>query len=90
VIQEKRLVVSESHIKEEYGIFFRDGCIFAYDVFRPETFDQQILAQWKCHVLAYAEMLFRWQLLNKRLELLKSAKITTFHVNNRDAVFGTK
>ncbi|OAX43953.1 hypothetical protein K503DRAFT_730449 [Rhizopogon vinicolor AM-OR11-026] len=53
----------------------------------PTTFDQQILAQYKCHVLAYAEMLFRWQLLNKRLELLKSAKITTFHANNRDAVF---
>ncbi|KAG1808625.1 uncharacterized protein BJ212DRAFT_1382131 [Suillus subaureus] len=54
---------------------------------KPAAYDQQILAQYKCHVLAYAEMLFRWQLLNKRLELLKSAKITTFHANNREAIF---
>ncbi|KAG0709286.1 hypothetical protein DFH29DRAFT_887529 [Suillus ampliporus] len=54
---------------------------------KPAAYDQQTLAQYKCHVLAYAEMLFRWQLLNKRLELLKSAKITTFHVNNREAIF---
>lgn len=54
---------------------------------KPAAYDQQILAQYKCHVLAYAEMLFRWQLLNKRLELLKSAKITTFHANKRKAIF---
>ncbi|KAG2364093.1 hypothetical protein BDR07DRAFT_1355525 [Suillus spraguei] len=54
---------------------------------KPAAYDQQILAQYKCHVLAYAEMLFRWQLLNKRLELLKSAKLTTFHANNREANF---
>lgn len=54
---------------------------------KPVAYDQQILAQYKCHVLAYAEMLFRWQLLNKRLELLKSAKITIFHANNREATF---
>jgi hypothetical protein len=54
---------------------------------KPAAYDEQILSQYKCHVLAYAEMLFRWQLLNKRLELLKSAKITTSHVNNREAIF---
>ncbi|KAG1770755.1 hypothetical protein EDD22DRAFT_865833 [Suillus occidentalis] len=54
---------------------------------KPAVYDQQILAQYKCHVLAYAEMLFRWQLLNKRLELLKSAKITTFHANSRETIF---
>ncbi|KAG2145097.1 hypothetical protein DEU56DRAFT_978948 [Suillus clintonianus] len=54
---------------------------------KPAAYDQQILSQFKCHVLAYAEMLFRWELLNKRLELLKSAKITTLHSNNREAIF---
>ena len=90
-VQEKRLIVDEKYIKEECGVFF-----FVYwahphlpCVFRPAMFDQQILAQYKCHVLAYAEMLFRWQLLNKRLELLKSAKMTTY-ANNREAVFGTQ
>lgn len=71
VIHEKRLVIQEEEPTEE----------------KPAVYDQQILAQYKCHVLAYAEMLFRWQLLNKRLELLKSAKITTFHVNSREAIF---
>ncbi|KAH7922738.1 hypothetical protein BV22DRAFT_1094123 [Leucogyrophana mollusca] len=45
---------------------------------RPGILDSHLLNQFACHVLAYAEMLFKWQLLNKRLELLNAVKISTF------------
>jgi hypothetical protein len=90
VIHEKRLVIQEEPIEEKCGIFFVQWTDLHFSRYRPAVYDQQILAQYKCHVLAYAEMLFRWQLLNKRLELLKSAKITSFHANSREAIFGTQ
>ena len=35
-------------------------------------FDPQLLEQFKLNIYAYAELLFRWQLFHKRLELLKA------------------
>ena len=35
-------------------------------------FDPQLMEQFKLNVYAYAELLFRWQLFHKRLELLKA------------------
>lgn len=38
----------------------------------------ELLSQLACHILAYADMLFSWQLLNKRLELLNTVKTSSF------------
>lgn len=35
-------------------------------------------AQFVCHILFYAETLFRWQLIHKRLELLNVIKSSPF------------
>lgn len=35
-------------------------------------FDPQLVEQFKLNIYVYAELLFRWQLLHKRLELLKA------------------
>ncbi|KAH7909417.1 hypothetical protein BJ138DRAFT_232760 [Hygrophoropsis aurantiaca] len=45
---------------------------------RSEFGNPQFLNQLACHVLAYSEMLFRWQLLKKRLELLNTIKLSAF------------
>ena len=35
-------------------------------------FDPQLMEQFKLNIYVYAELLFRWQLFHKRLELLKA------------------
>ncbi|KIJ64123.1 hypothetical protein HYDPIDRAFT_112664 [Hydnomerulius pinastri MD-312] len=64
IIQEKKLII----IEEE-----SDG----KEAARPKLEAGQ-LAQFACHILAYADVLFSWQLLNKRLELLNAVKTSTF------------
>lgn len=45
----------------------------------PRTrLDPELLSQLACHILVYADMLFSWQLLNKRLELLNTVKTSSF------------
>jgi hypothetical protein len=39
---------------------------------RQRQINEALESQYLCHVLVYSEMLLRWQLLHKRLELLKS------------------
>lgn len=57
VITEKRLVFKEESVIKSDN----------QDLFNPN-----LIRQFYAHVEAYAELLFRWQLLEKRLELLKS------------------
>ncbi|KAG5653422.1 hypothetical protein H0H81_000533 [Sphagnurus paluster] len=40
----------------------------------PEGFSDALLEQFRAHVHVYADLLVRWQLYHKRLELLKSVK----------------
>ena len=40
--------------------------------------DPELLSQLACHILVYADMLFSWELLNKRLELLGAVKTSSF------------
>ena len=42
------------------------------DSWISEPFTREQILQFHAHIQAYAEILFRWQLLEKRLELLKS------------------
>lgn len=42
------------------------------------SLDSELLSQLACHILAYADVLFNWQLLNKRLELLNTVKTSSF------------
>lgn len=41
------------------------------------SLEPELLSQLVCHILAYADMLFGWQLLNKRLELLNTVKTSS-------------
>ncbi|EGN97137.1 hypothetical protein SERLA73DRAFT_57400 [Serpula lacrymans var. lacrymans S7.3] len=59
-------------IPEKKRIVFNENVTEAVHNSRPLSFSPQLLDQFACHVLAYAEILFAWQLLHKRLELLKS------------------
>lgn len=50
-------------------------------------FEPQLMKQFVGHILVYADMLFRWQLFHKRVELLKSVnqevqKIASPHVSS--------
>lgn len=45
----------------------------------PPVFTPQLIEQLKLNVYHYAELLFRWQIYHKRLELLKA-------VNRRDGM----
>lgn len=38
-------------------------------------FDATMIHQFNCNVYAYCELLFRWQMYNKRLELLKAVTV---------------
>ncbi|KAG9311307.1 hypothetical protein JVU11DRAFT_8395 [Chiua virens] len=45
----------------------------------PQTrLEPELLSQLACHILVYADMLFSWQLLNKRIELLNTVKTSSF------------
>ncbi|KDR70095.1 hypothetical protein GALMADRAFT_76692 [Galerina marginata CBS 339.88] len=63
-IQEKRSVVFEPPIHEEIA---------------QPLFDMPLIEQFKLNVYAYAELLFKWQMFHKRLELLKA-------VSQRDVI----
>ncbi|KAH7890370.1 hypothetical protein F5I97DRAFT_1798915 [Phlebopus sp. FC_14] len=80
VIQEKRLfVIGEESNRNEttrYSFYFLAG--EALDVVRRSTLQSAQLVQFACHILAYADVLFRWQLLRKRLELLNAVRTSSF------------
>jgi len=62
--------------------------IFMSDIspdLRKRQIDESLESQYICHVLVYAEKLLRWQLLHKRLELLKSVaqEIQSVHKANK-------
>ncbi|KAF5339452.1 hypothetical protein D9611_009784 [Ephemerocybe angulata] len=58
--QEKRMVVFEPSVMEETP---------------PPLFAAAIITQMRRHVLVYAELLFRWELYIKRLEMLNSVQV---------------
>ncbi|KAF9244268.1 hypothetical protein BU15DRAFT_86169 [Melanogaster broomeanus] len=64
VIQEKKLIIME---KESEGVEAARSSL-----------DPGQLGQFACHILTYADVLFSWQLLNKRLELLKAVRTSSF------------
>ncbi|KIJ15733.1 hypothetical protein PAXINDRAFT_162821 [Paxillus involutus ATCC 200175] len=68
VIQEKNLIL----IEEEPERLEAARCVF-----RPNLEPGQ-LAQFACHILAYADVLFSWQLPKKRLELLTAVRTSSF------------
>ncbi|KAG8221615.1 hypothetical protein J3R82DRAFT_1892 [Butyriboletus roseoflavus] len=77
-IQEKKLIVLDDEPQQH-----AQGTRLA-----PE-----LLSQLACHILAYADMLFSWQLLNKRLELLNTVKTSSFirtPPQNLDMRFGAR
>lgn len=47
----------------------------------PPLFPPEVLSQFRRHVLVYAELLFRWELFHKRLELLKAVEKPGIPVN---------
>jgi len=55
--------------------------LFAHFIYKstPPIFSPQLIEQLKLNVYYYAELLFRWQMYHKRLELLKA-------VNRRDGM----
>ena len=59
------------------GIFFFSNCLPFKSA--PSLFTPQLIEQLKLNVYYYAELLFRWQMYHKRLELLKA-------VNRRDGM----
>ncbi|EAU93642.2 vacuolar membrane protein [Coprinopsis cinerea okayama7 len=59
IVQEKRRIVFETTIEPESP---------------PPTFSDSMIQQFHRHIYAYAELLFRWELYTKRLELLNSAR----------------
>lgn len=68
-----------------YMLFFSTECS------SRTSLDPQLLSQLACHILAYADVLFSWELLNKRLELLGAVKTSSFirtPPQNLDMKFG--
>lgn len=57
-----------------------------------QAFSPELIEQFVFHVQTYAEMLFRWKLFHKRLELLKSVNrnITSRDGDGRHAIGNTK
>ncbi|KAG6372963.1 hypothetical protein JVT61DRAFT_7009 [Boletus reticuloceps] len=77
-IQEKKLIVVEEEPQHHA---------------QQTRLDPELLSQLACHILAYADMLFSWQLLNKRLELLGAVKTSSFvrtPPHNMDVKFGAR
>ncbi|KAF9218601.1 hypothetical protein BS17DRAFT_741950 [Gyrodon lividus] len=64
VIQEKKLIIIEEESER-------------VEAARPGLEAGQ-LAQFACHILTYANVLYSWQLLNKRLELLTAVRTSPF------------
>lgn len=56
-----------------------------------QAFSPELMEQFVSHVQSYAELLFRWKLFHKRLELLKSVNrnITSRDGDDRHAIGNT-
>lgn len=52
--------------------FVFSDCLFFFSSSTPPVFTPQLIEQLKLNVYHYAELLFRWQIYHKRLELLKA------------------
>ncbi|KAF8798319.1 hypothetical protein BYT27DRAFT_7246637 [Phlegmacium glaucopus] len=68
--QHLRFRDSSSFINENQVVVFGPDCL--EDTVNKPLFDLQLMEQFKLNVYVYAELLFRWQLFHKRLELLKA------------------
>ncbi|KAF8168512.1 hypothetical protein B0H34DRAFT_685839 [Crassisporium funariophilum] len=64
-----RFVDTNSYIHEKHVVIFEAPI---YEESNEPLFDPQLVQQFRLNVYVYAEILFRWQLFHKRLELLKA------------------
>jgi len=64
-----RFTDSTSFTNENQVVIFEPDC--HEEPVKP-LFDPQLMEQFKLNIYVYAELLFRWQLFHKRLELLKA------------------
>jgi len=80
-IQQKRLVIiDEDHDgmeSESVSITLFLGVTHWMSIYSVQLKPFQ-LERFACHILSYADYLFRWQLMNKRLELLNAVKASAF------------
>lgn len=94
-IQEKKLIVLEEEPQQhaQQYVSTLQHFWFTECTSRTRLLDPELRSQLACHILAYADMLFSWQLLNKRLELLNTVKTSSFiktPPQNLDMRFGIR